>query len=333
MPVALITPEEMIHEPGPEGQILREAGFEVRYPANTTFTRGLGTEDETIRTLQGANALIAGGEWLTEKVFAALPELRVVARAGVGYDRVDIAAATGHSVAVTITPTANHAAVAEHTLALLFGVARSIAQSDRSMRAGQWIRRALTPVRGKTIGLVGLGRIGRSTAVRCLALGMKVIAYEVKPDPAFVNKHGIELVSFDDLLKQADFVTLHCPLSEETRGLMNAVAFAKMKRGSLFINTARGGLVVESDLIASLQAGHLGGAGLDVFEKEPPDPKNPLFQMDQVVVTPHVGGGDAQSISDMGAEAAQCIVALSRCQWPEGAVVNDSLRSSWRWSR
>jgi phosphoglycerate dehydrogenase-like enzyme len=333
MPVALITPEEMISNPGPEAQILREAGFDVRYPANTTFTRGLGTEDETIRTLRGASALLAGGEWLTEKVFAAVRELRVVARAGVGYDRVDVAAATRHAVAVTITPTANHAAVAEHTLALLFGVTRQIAISDRTMRAGQWIRRPLSPVRGRTIGLVGLGRIGRSTAVRCAALGMKVIAYEVKPDAAFVKQHGIEMVTFEALLKQSDFVSLHCPLTDETRGLMNAAAFTKMKPGSLFINTARGGLVVEADLIAALQSGHLGGAGLDVFEKEPPDPKNPLFQMNQVVVTPHVGGGDTQSIADMGDEAARCIVALSRGEWPDGAVVNDSLKSGWRWSR
>jgi phosphoglycerate dehydrogenase-like enzyme len=242
-------------------------------------------------------------------------------------------AATRHSVAVTITPTANHAAVAEHTLALLFAVSRQIAISDRTMRAGQWIRRPLSPVRGRTMGLVGLGRIGRSTAVRCIALGMKVIAFEVKPIAAFVKQHGIELVSFDDLLKRSDFVSLHCPLTDQTRGLMNAAAFAKMKPGSLFINTARGPLVTEADLIAALQSGHLGGAGLDVFEKEPPDPNNPLFKMDQVVVTPHVGGGDTQSIADMGAEAARCIVALSRGEWPEGAVVNDSLKDGWRWAR
>jgi D-3-phosphoglycerate dehydrogenase len=333
MPVALITPEDMIHNPGPEVEIFRKAGFEVHYPADTTFTRGLGTEADTIRTIRGAGALVAGGEWLTEKVFAALPELRVVARAGVGYDRVDVAAATRHGVPVTITPTANHAAVAEHTLALLFGVTRSIPLNDRSMRAGQWIRRMLYPVRGKTIGLVGLGRIGRSTAVRCAALGMKVIAYDVAPNASFVKEHGIEMVGFESLLQQSDFVSLHCPLSDETRGLMNAAAFAKMKPGSVFINTARGGLVVEADLLAALESGHLAGAGLDVFEREPPDPKNPLFSMDQVVVTPHLGGADSQSIADMGAEAARCAVSLYRGQWPDGAVVNDSLKNGWRWSR
>jgi len=333
MPVALITPEEMIRMPGPEAQILRDAGFEVRYPADSTFTRGLGTEDETIRVLHGASSVIAGGEYLTPKVFAALPELRVVARAGVGYDRVDIPAATKHSVAVTITPTANHAAVAEHTLALLFGWTRSVALNDRTLRGGQWIRRTLQPVRGKTMGIIGLGRIGRSTAVRCAALGMKVIAHELFPDPQFVKTHGIELVDFQTLLKRSDFVSLHCPLTDETKGLMNAAAFALMKPGSVFLNTARGGLVVEADLIAALQSGHLGGAGLDVFEKEPPDPQNPLFKMDNVVVSPHLGGGDAQSIADMGAEAAHCIVSLYRGEWPNGAVVNTSLKEGWRWTR
>ncbi len=333
MPVVLITPEEMIRNPGPESQILKDAGFEIHYPADPTFTRGLGTEEETIRVLSGASAVIAGGEYVTPKVFAALPELRVVARSGVGYDRVDIPAATRHGVVVTITPTANHAAVAEHTLALLFGVARSVALNDRILRTGQWSRRVLQPVRGKTIGLVGLGRIGRSTALRCAALGMKVIAHELFPDPQFVRTHGIELVDFPTLLRRSDIVSLHCPLTEETQGLMNAAAFAQMKRGSTFINTARGGLVVEADLIAALQSGHLGGAGLDVFEKEPPDPKNPLFTMDNVVVSPHLGGGDTQSVADMGAEAAQCVVLLYRGQWPNGAVVNSSLKEGWRWTR
>jgi D-3-phosphoglycerate dehydrogenase / 2-oxoglutarate reductase len=334
MPVALITPEEMIRTPGPEAQILKEAGFDVRYPADTTFTRGLGTEDESIRVLGGVTALIAGGEHLTAKVLAALPELRVIARAGVGFDRVDVPAATKHKVVVTITPTANHAAVAEHTLALIFGVARSVALNDRVLRSGQWIRRTLKPVRGRTIGLVGLGRIGRSTAVRCAALGMKVVAYELYPDKEFVAKNGIELVDFDTLLKQSDFVSLHCPLSDDTRGLMNAAAFAKMKPGSVFINTARGGLVVESALIAALQSGHLGGAGLDVFEQEPTDPGNPLFKMDNVVVCPHLGGGDSQSIADMGAEAARSIVSLYQGQWPpDAAVLNGTLKQSWRWAR
>jgi D-3-phosphoglycerate dehydrogenase / 2-oxoglutarate reductase len=333
MPLALITPEEMIAKPGPEADILRDGGFEIRYPADSTFTRGLGTEEETIRVLRGASAVVAGGEHITPKVLAALPELRVVARAGVGYDRVDIPAATKHGVVVTITPTANHASVAEHTLALLFGVARSVALNDRTMRSGKWQRRVLQPGRGRTMGIVGLGRIGRSTAVRARALGMKVLAHELFPNQGFVKSNEIELVEFNTLLSRSDFVSLHCPLNAETTGLMNAAAFARMKPGSIFLNTARGGLVVEKDLIAALKSGHLGGAGLDVFEKEPPDPDNPLLTMDNVVLCPHLGGADTQSIADMGAEAARCVVTLYRGQWPDAAVVNPSLKEGWRWQR
>lgn len=329
----MITPEEMIRTPGPEAQILREAGFEIRYPEDSTFTRGLMGEDATIRILLDVQGLIAGGEVLTPKVLAALPNLRVVARAGVGYDRVDIPAATKNGVAVTITPTANHAAVAEHTLALLLGLTRSIVVNDRTMRSGQWLRRTLKPIRGKTIGIVGLGRIGRSTASRCAALGMKVLAHELYPDAEFVKAHGIELVDFPTLLKRSDVVSLHCPLNEMTKGLMNAAAFAQMKPGSIFINTARGGLVVEADLIAALKSGHLWGAGLDVFEQEPTDPNNPLFKMDNVIVCPHLAGGDDQSLADMGAEAARSIVTLYRGGWPDGAVLNTELKGHWRWAR
>jgi D-3-phosphoglycerate dehydrogenase / 2-oxoglutarate reductase len=180
---------------------------------------------------------------------------------------------------------------------------------------------------------VGLGRIGRSTAVRCLGMGMKVLATELFPDHQFVKSQGIELVDFETLLARSDFVSLHCPLSDETRGLMNAAAFSRMKPGSIFINTARGGLVVESALIAALNSGHLGGAGLDVFEQEPPDPDNPLFKMDNVVVTSHLAGGDTQSMVDMGTEAAGCVVKLYHGQWPEGCVINPSLKEGWRWER
>jgi D-3-phosphoglycerate dehydrogenase / 2-oxoglutarate reductase len=331
MRVAIITPEEMIRNPGPEVQILREAGFEVRYPADPTFTRGLGTEEETIRVLGGASAVVAGGEWFTPKVLSTLRQLRVIARAGVGFDRVDVAAATANGVVLTITPTANHAAVAEHTIALLLAVTRSIVRNDRELRSGQWMRWTLRPVRGKTMGLVGLGRIGRSTATRCIGMGMKVLAAELYPDREFVKANGIELVDFETLLVRSDFVSLHCPLSDATRGLMNAAAFSRMKPGSIFVNTARGGLVVESALIDALNSGHLGGAGLDVFEKEPPESNNPLFKMDNVVVTTHLAGGDTQSLADMGAEAAGCVAKLYRGVWPEGCVINTSVKEGWRW--
>jgi D-3-phosphoglycerate dehydrogenase len=331
MPVALITPEALIGQPGPYVDRLRAAGFEVRYPKDPTFTRGLGTEQQTIDELRGASAVLAGGEFIGARVMDAVPELRVIARSGVGYDRIDIPGATAHGVAVTITPTANHEAVAEHALALLFAVAKTIVTGDAAVRAGRWPKQATRPVRGATMGIVGLGRIGRSMASRSAALGMKVIATEMFPNQDFVRQHGIELVDLETLLARSDYVSVHCPSNAETRGLFNARRFGQMKRGAVFINTARGELVVEADLLAALQSGQVGAAGLDVFEQEPPSADNPLFKLAGVVVSPHIAGADDLSQLNMAIEAADCIVRLSRNEWPEGAVVNAELKSRWKW--
>ncbi len=332
MPVALITPEAMREKPAPYVDILRDAGFEIRYPKNPIFTRGHCSVEETIDELSVASAVIAGGEVFSEQALAALPNLRVIARSGVGYDKVNVPAATKYGKVVTITPTANHAAVAEHAFALIFAFAKSIVPNDVGLRAGRWPGGFLTrPVRGQILGIVGLGRIGRSTAVRGIALGMNVIAYETMPNHDFVKQHGIELVNFDTVLARSDYLSLHCPLNEQTRGLMNRETFAKMKRGSVFINTSRGGLQVEADLIEALRSGHLSGAGLDVFEQEPTSPQNPLFQFENVVLSPHIAGTDTKSMEDMGIEAAQCIVTLYKGGWPDEAALNSELKGRWKW--
>ncbi len=331
MPIAMINPEAMLHKAAPYVDILREGGFEICYPANPELARGLCSEDDLIRELQGVSAVIATAEHYSEKVVAALPQLRVIARAGVGYDRVDVAAATRHNIAVTITPTANREAVAELALALLFAITKRIVTNDRSVRTGGWSRVPLVPIRGKTMGIFGLGRIGCSMAERCLALGMKVIATEKFPNEEFIARHKIKLVDFPKLLSRSDVISIHSPLTDETRGIFNKDAFAKMKPGSIFLNTARGGLMVEADLLEALKSGHLLGAGLDVFEQEPPSTDNPLFALDNVVVSPHIAGADDLSLEKMGVEAAECIVKLSQNEWPNGAVVNDELKANWRW--
>jgi phosphoglycerate dehydrogenase-like enzyme len=288
------------------------------------------SEAATAEQLSICDAVIAGGEQLTRNVLRALPRLRAIARAGVGCDRVDVTAATELGIPVTITPTANYDAVAEHTLALLFAVAKSIVAFDRSVRTN-WRRWLTMPVRGTTLGLLGLGRIGRAVAVRGKSLGMTVIAEEPDPDLQFTSRHGIELVDRQTLLANSDYLSVHCPLTTETERMIDRTWFRQMKPGSVFINTARGRLVVEADLIEALQSGHLRAAGLDVLEQEPPDPGNPLLKMDNVVLTPHNSGEDALSSLNMGLEAARCVVQLYRGQWPEGCVVNDTLRPGWKW--
>jgi len=331
MPAVMITPEALIAVRGPWIPMLEEAGFTIQHPDDTTFTRGLCSPAETIRVLSNVDAVIAGGEYLTPEVIAALPRLQVIARSGVGYDRVNVSAATKHGIPVTITPTANHESVAETAFALVFAIAKGIVTNDACVRSGQWAKNQTQPIRGKILGIFGLGRIGRSTAIRGRAMGMTVLATETYPDKPFVAQHGIELVDFDALLSRSDYVSIHCPLNAETAGLFNHAVFQKMKPGSVLINTARGGMVVEADLMDALKSGHLSGAGLDVFEQEPATSDNPLFQLDNIVVSPHVGGGDKLSQENMGIEAADCVIKLSRNQWPAGAVVNDELRQSWKW--
>jgi len=287
-------------------------------------------EEELLRDIQGVAATIAGSEPYTRRVLQTAPQLRVIARAGVGYDAVDLAAATEHGIAVTITPGANHDAVAEHTFALILALAKKIVPLDRSLRGGSWQREPSLPLRGRTLGIAGLGRIGKAVALRGAVFGMRLLAYEPYPDAVFVKQQQITLMPFERLLAESDYLTLHVPLTPESQHLINRRTLALMKPTAYLINTARGGLVCEGDLLEALRAKRLAGAGLDVFESEPPG-RLPLFELDQVVVTPHTAGVDLQSRDDMALSAAQAIVALSRGEWPAEQVVNPSVRAKFRW--
>ncbi len=330
MPTVMFTPEALVRVEGPWVDMLVAAGFRVDYPEDRTFTRGLCGQAETIRVLRDADAIIAGAEFLSAEVLAELPKLRVIARAGVGYDRVDVAAATRLGIPLTITPTANHEAVAETVFALMFAIAKSVIENDARVRNGGWRRGPTQPIRGMTLGLFGLGRIGRSTATRARAMGMTVIATETNPNMSFANQHEIELVDFETLLERSDYLSVHCPLNTETRGMFNHNVFEKMQAGSVFINTARGELVNEPDLVEALK-GHLGAAGLDVFAEEPALADNPLFQCKNLVASPHLGGADTLAQRSMAIEAADCIIKLSRNEWPGAAVVNNELKMQWKW--
>lgn len=312
-------------------RMLKGHGFDIDLIGNEHFAHGNASDEEEIAILRGASAVIAAGERYPASVIEALPDLRVIARFGVGFDKVDVAAATANDVLLTITPNSNYEAVAEHAIALIMATAKSIVSKDSAMRRGEWPTRPVKPIRGSTLGIVGLGRIGRSVAVRALGMKMNVLAAEPFPDEAFVRENGIRLVDLETLLAESDYVSINCALSESTRGLIDRRRLALMKPDSIIVNTARGGLIVEADLIAALEAGRIGGAGLDVFEQEPTSPDNPLYSMDNVVVSPHLAGNDDLSMEDMGNEAAQCVIDLSQGRWPEGAVVNDELKGRWTW--
>lgn len=316
---------------GPHFEILSTAGFEVVQGDRST---NYWDEDALINELEGCVAVVAGSEPYTRRVIESLPELRVIARTGVGFDAIDLAACDDHHVVVTTTPGVNHHSVAEHTIALLMGVARGFPDLDQRVRSGQWRRIAYPRVMGTTLGIVGLGRIGQAVATRAVGLGMKVVSHDPFANQEFAAQHNIELVSLDDLLARSDYVSLHNPVTPESKGMMNAERFAKMKPGSVLINTARGALVDEKALYDALKSGHLRGAGLDVFQIEPLPTDSPLLEFSNVLLAGHVAGLDIESQRDTLIMAADIICSLRGGQWPaDGCVQNPTLTSAWRWER
>jgi D-3-phosphoglycerate dehydrogenase len=242
-----------------------------------------------------------------------------------------VSAATDRNIVVSITPKSIHEAAAEHALALLFALSKRIVVSDRAVRAGGWPQGLIDPVRRKTLGILGLGRIGRSMAIRSAALGMSVIACDAFPDHTFASEHNIELVDFDTLIQRCDVLSIHCPNTPETRGLIHRGVLERMKPTAILINTARGQIVKELDLIAALQNGTIQAAGLDVFEQEPPVKDSPLFYMENVVLTPHAAGADSLAMREMAMESASYVIELYRGGWPANAVINTQLHGNWRW--
>ena len=318
MPIALIGPEPIRRKPGRYSEILEAAGYTVVYPdGDATFD-----EAGLRKFLPDADVMMAGGERISAAMLDLAPRLKVIARTGVGYDAIDVDAATARGIAVTIAPGTNHESVAEHAFGLLLGITRRIAANDRAIRAGAWVRDLVLPLRGRTIGLVGMGRIGQAMVPRALAFGMNVVAFDPLPDPDFDLKHGLQRHLLHDLLAVSDVVSLHLPATPETRGLMNRSAFVRMRPGAILINTSRGGLVVEADLLDALNTGQIGGAGLDVFDPEPPLPSNPLLQHPNVVTSPHLAGIDTKSMDDMATLAAECMIAVGRGEVPTACMVN-----------
>ncbi|HUU35804.1 MAG TPA: phosphoglycerate dehydrogenase, partial [Vicinamibacterales bacterium] len=247
------------------------------------------------------------GTKVTREVLERAEKLRVVGRAGIGVDNVDLAAATERGVVVLNTPEGNNITTAEHAIALLVALARHIPQATASMKAGRWDKGAFSGLElyNRTLGVVGLGNIGRVAAQRAQGLGMRVIAYDPHLPDDVAAKLDVELVDFDGLLERSDAITIHVPRTPETTGLLNAEAFARCKRGVLLVNAARGGIVDEGDLLAALESGQVGGAGLDVFVQEPPAPDHPLVQHPNVVCTPHLGASTGQAQLNVAVQVAE----------------------------
>lgn len=256
-------------------------------------------KEETLLTLvPEAAGMITALEPVTARVLAAAPRLRVICATGVGYDHIDVEAATARGVAVCTSAGSNHQSVAELTLGLMVAVARQIAHGDRVLRRGGWEPLVGPELWGKTLGIVGLGRIGKAVALLARAFGMRVIATDIVLDHAFGSVHHVEYVPLPKLLRLADFVSLHCPLTPATRGLMNERTFRLMKPTAYLINTARGPVIDEAALVQAILARQIAGAALDVFPDEPHiDAK--LREAPNVVLTPHIGGSANEALERM----------------------------------
>lgn len=280
---------------------LRSAGFtvekRVKLPA-----------DELLRAVRECDGLIVRSETrVTDELMSAAPGLRAVGRAGVGVDNIDVGAATARGIVVMNAPDGNTITTAEHTLALLIALARRVPQANLSLKSGHWDRKSFVGVelRGKTLGIVGLGRIGRVVASRARGFEMNIIAYDPLVAGDQARDLDVELAPLDEVFARADFLTVHTPLTSETRGIIGAEAFARMKKGVRIINCARGGLIDEAALYAAITEGRVAGAALDVFEREPPAAGNPLLSLDEVIVTPHLGASTTEAQEGVAVTVAE----------------------------
>ena len=279
--------------------------------------------DDLAAHLAEADVLVAGLLPVTAATLAAAPRLRGVLKHGVGLDSIDVAACSAAGIPVTSTPGANANAVAELALGLMLSAARHVASGHLGVVSGGWTRRAGVEITGRTLGIVGLGAIGKTLARKALALGMTVVATDLRPDTAFLAAHGIEALPLEDLLARADVVSLHVFGAPDNAALIAAPELARMKRGAILLNLARGEVVDLDALDAALRSGHLGGAALDAYPAEPPDRSHPIFTAPNVTFTPHSGADTAEAFERVGLMVIEDIETLlaggrpARCVNPE----------------
>lgn len=257
------------------------------------------TEDELIPLLEDCDGYIAGLDDVTEKVLSQCKKLKIVSRYGAGVDRVDLKAAKENGILVTNTPGVNAVAVAELAFGLILSLARKIPALDRKTKAGEWVRSTGMELQGKTIGILGLGAIGKNLARYAQGFSMNVMAYDPFINEAYAKEHNITVATFDEVIRNSDVISLHLPLTNETKHLIDKNAIHQMKPGAIIINTSRGGIIDEAAAYEALKDNRLGGLGLDAFEVEPPK-ESPLFELDNVVVTPHTGAHTKEATDNMG---------------------------------
>jgi D-3-phosphoglycerate dehydrogenase / 2-oxoglutarate reductase len=310
---------------------LHESGLELFAAAESITVDAyeqLSAEEIKARLHEYDAMVVRSRTRVTAELLEHAPRMKVIGRAGTGVDNIDVKSASARGVLVMNTPGANAMAAAEHTLALMLALARHVPQADQSMRNGQWEKKDFmgTELYGQTLGVIGLGRIGTIVADRALGMKMDVICFDPYVLPEVAAIHGVELVSLDDLLVRSDFITLHTPITNETRQIINRTTIPKMKPGVRIINCARGGLVDEQALYEALLAGQVGGAALDVFMQEPPI-GNPLLTLPNVICTPHLGASSVQAQANVAKAIASQILDYLQLGLIRNAVNFPSMRA------
>ncbi|HVY71963.1 MAG TPA: phosphoglycerate dehydrogenase [Verrucomicrobiae bacterium] len=284
--------------------------FQQRPEFKVTVLEKRLSEADLLPLVAEVEAMVVRSETkITRKLIEAAPKLRVVGRAGVGVDNVDVDAATQRGIVVMNTPAGNTISTAELTFSMLMALARKIPQAHGSMKAGEWNRKAFSGVElyNKTLGILGMGRIGSEVARRAIAFGMRVLAYDPYLTLSRAKSLQVELVELGEVYSRSDFITVHMPMTDETKGMVNNAAFAQMKKGVRILNCARGGIVAETDLLTAIKEGKVAGAALDVYETEPLPKDSPLRALPEVIMTPHLGASTDEAQENVGIEVAEAI--------------------------
>ncbi|MEC7627273.1 MAG: phosphoglycerate dehydrogenase [Verrucomicrobiota bacterium] len=315
----LLTTTSFQDTPGPHHQILEDAGFEI------IRERGPLPEKRMLDLVGDIDAFLCGDDEITSKVIdRALPRLKVVSKYGIGLDKIDVEYLTDKGVPLTFCPGVNHTTVSEHTFALMLALFRKLVKEANHVAKGEWVRVTGNEIMGKTLSIIGLGRIGKEVAIRANAFGMKVIGYDLYWDEDFARGNQIMRArSIDEALEQGDVVSLHVNLSDETRELINRERLSKMKDGVVILNCARGEIIHTQDVIDALHAGKIGGYGTDVLDVEPPPPDHPMLNAPNTVITPHIGSRTFESVERQATMAARNLVLALRGETPL-AQANDA---------
>jgi D-3-phosphoglycerate dehydrogenase len=304
MPRILLTTTSFQDTPGPHHERLEGAGLEI------IRERGPLPEARMLELVGAIDGMICGDDAITAAVIdKALPKLKVISKYGIGLDRIDVDHASAQKLPILFTPGVNHTTVAEHTFGLLISLKRQIATHAAHTRAGVWKRTTGDELLGSTIGIIGLGRIGKEVALRAKAFGMAIIAYDIFWDEGFAAEHGVQrMSSIEEVMTSADILSLHTNLSDETRGMINAASIAKMKDGVTILNCARGELVEVAAMAAALHSGKVGGYGADVLDAEPPPADHPLLTAPNCIITPHVGSRTNASVQRQAMKACENLI-------------------------